>query len=255
MFKFKLMHCRAIVLLIAAALAGCSSSCVTIKKPGAQIEWFVGIDTTPTVHPEEFKEYPQIAAESVLSRLRSRDRVYQLLINSDAETKVETFEIAGGKTGVADDAVRIYQSFQAIQRDKTRKITTNLASVLSYVKKVVNTARRERQQRQQQGQSALHEVQYVVVLLTDGLPDGRQTIEAGDWPDEVSVWIFGIKRDNEEKLKRLCLEQMRIPEANLHINRFSAWKAAVKDFTPMGRTKNGALLERLMTGKQSAPGL
>jgi len=255
MFKFKLMNCIAIALLFVGALAGCSSSGVTIKKPGAPIEWFVCIDTTPTVSPEEFKEYPQIAAESVLSRLRPRDRVYQLLINSDAETKVGTFDIAGGKTGVADDALKIYQSFKTVQRDQGRNITTNLASVLSYVKKVVNTARRERQQRQQQGQPAPPEVQYVAVLLTDGLPDGPQTIEAGDWPDDMPVWIFGVNRENEKKLMRLCLDQIRIPEANLHVHRFSAWTSAVKEFSPMGRTKNGALLERLMTGKQSAHGL
>jgi hypothetical protein len=256
MRKLRLMNCYAMLLILVMLMAGCPGSSVTIKEPGAPIEWFLGVDTTPTVSPAEFAEYPQIAAESVLSCLRPRDRLYQLLINADAEREVTTFDVASGKTGVADDALKIYQSLKAIQRDQSRSVTTNLASLLSYVKKVVNEARKERQRLEQQGRPAPPEIQYVAVLLTDGLPDGRQTIEAGDWPNDVQVWVFGVKREHEAKFKQLCLEQMRIPEANLHIKQFSAWKAGVKDFGPtVGRTRNSALLNQLTTGSKTVAGL
>jgi hypothetical protein len=249
MSRFKFVS----MILLASLFLACK---FTVEPPSAHVEWFVGIDVTSSVKAEQFNAYPTIIRDSVLSRLRSGDRVHVLLINSDPQQGVKTFPLDGGKAGVAGKAAEIYEYVKSVKQPAGYRGTTNIAGFLSYVKEVVNRARQEEASLQSKGKSAPPASHYVALMLGDGKPEGKQLTLPGEWPSDVPLWALGIDQRYGDAFRKLCEKQMNIPEANVRVVSFATWESGIRSFgLDIDRPQNGALREALATGVKPAAGL
>jgi hypothetical protein len=248
--SFKLMNTILVAALLTTLMA-CAGGPFKVQAPSAHVEWIVGIDVTSSIKPEQFNTFQTIIRDAVLARLRSGDRVHVLLINSDPQTSVRTFTLDGGKTGVGGKAAEIYSYIQSVKQPVGYRGTTNIASFLSYVKEVVNRTHQEEASLQSKGKAPARGAHYVALLLSDGKPEGKQLVLSGEWPADVPVWALGIDQKYMSVFQQLCVKQMHVPEANMHVFSFATWETGIKNFgLDIDRPQNQALRDELVTGRK-----
>lgn len=188
--------------------------------------WMVALDITTSIPEDQFRLMrDQMFPEVVLSRVRSRDEVHVMPVDSDPERHVHVLRLIRN-VGLDKELAALLQTVQAhIVHTKNPKVMTNLGGVLAYAKRLGTTLQEERARAQAAGKSAMPAPRIVVVVFTDGKPEGRQTIPLpGVWPPEVEVWFWGVEPQSEGALKHWATTTMGLPAGQLHLVRLSDWQ-------------------------------
>lgn len=213
---------------LAVTMLGCGNGTVTAMTLKAPIVWIVALDITPTVPKAHFAGMrDQMLPAVVLARLRSRDEVHTLPVDSDPEQHVRVTRLIQNRR-LDKEITALFASLRTeFVRPERYKGTTNLGGVLSYVKRTRLLFEEDSTRAQSNGKPRPPTPQFVVTIFTDGLPDGRQTIPpAGPWPADVSVWFWGVEREHETALMKWATTAMGLPPSQVRIVRFTDWQTA-----------------------------
>jgi hypothetical protein len=188
--------------------------------------WMVAVDITTTIPDEQFRLMrDQMFPEVVLSRVRSRDEVHVMPVDSDPERHVHVLRLIRN-VGLDKELAALLRTVQAhIVHTTNPRIMTNLGGVLAYAKRLGITLQEERARFQATGKASPPTPRIVVMVFTDGKLAGRQTMPLpGVWPLEVEVWFWGVEPSAEGPLKQWATTTMGLPEGQFHIVRLSGWQ-------------------------------
>ena len=149
-------------------LGGCGGAGIGTFKPS--IMWIFGIDITTTV-PE--KHFPimrdQMFPEIVLSRLRQRDEIHTMPVDSHPERSINLVRLTRA-TGLAKEVMAIFEDVKTrIKRTQNPRITTNIGGVLAYAKRLSLHLQQEKARTEASGKTASPLPRFVVHVFTDGL--------------------------------------------------------------------------------------
>ena len=187
--------------------------------------WIVGIDITTTVPEKHFpimrdRMFPEI----VLSRLRQRDEIHTMPVDSHPERSINLVRLTRA-TGLDKEVMAIFEDVKMrIKRTKNPRITTNIGGVLAYAKRLSLDLQQEKARTEASGKTASPLPRFVVHVFTDGKVEGPQTTPpAGAWPADVMVWFWGLEEPEVAPLKQWATTRMELPEAQLHIVLYSDW--------------------------------
>jgi len=211
-------------LALAMTQLGCGN--LTVSTPKAAILWMVGIDITASIPADHFlltrdQMFPQV----ILSRVRPRDEIHVVPINTNPEQHVHVTRLVR-TAGLDKELAALLTTVQTqIVHTQNPKVMTNIGGVLAYAKRLSTLLQEERSRAAAQGKAAAPAPRIVVVLFTDGKPEGRQTMPlSGPWPTNVSVWFWGVEPAAEAALTHWATTTMELPETQLHLVRFSDWE-------------------------------
>jgi hypothetical protein len=194
------------------------------------IVWILGLDITTSVGKDRFVVMrDQMIPHAVLSRLHSRDVVHVMPVNSDPERSVHVTRLVR-KVSLDKEIASIVEYIQTrIKYSENPKVMTNIGGILAYAKRLSHMLQEERQRTAASGASLPPAPRFVVVIFTDGKPEGVQTKPLqGSWPVELMVWFWGIEGAYEASLKKWATTEMGLPEGQLHIVRFTDWQTAAE---------------------------
>jgi len=242
------------VILLSGLLPGCEN--IEISAPPPSIVWFIGFDVTTSIPANEFAEYKNIARKAVLSRLKNRDNVHILLIDSDPEDNIKSFILNSGRTGLVEKILEIDKYIQdEIQQSANYRGTTNIGGFLTFVKRNISESRNERANATAKGATLTTEPLYVALLLTDGHPDGEQTNSGAEWHDDIHLSAWGVHDRHAPAMLSLC-QRSGIPEKNLQLVRLIDAGLRLENFgLEWNRPLNEPILKSIETKKVHTGGL
>ena len=255
-----------ISLTMALLLPGCGGISLSSFKPATL--WIIALDITTSVPKDHFLIMRNdMAAYVILSRLRNREEVHMMPVDSNPENRVRVMQLSK-PSGMANEIAAMAAHLQTFKRpdeshnESKRKqkpeapLTTNIAGVLAYAKRNAQELAQERQRVAASGKPLPPAPLVIANLFTDGLPEGPQTpLPPGPWPAEVMVWFWGVEQEHAAALKTWATTKMGLPEAQVHIVRFTDWQTvADKIYGPqIGRPQpNLDILKRLASSKTIA---
>ena len=134
-------------------LGGCGGTRIGAFKPA--IMWIVGIDITTTVPEKHFpimrdRMFPEI----VLSRLRQRDEIHTMPVDSHPEKNINPVRLTRA-TGLDKEVMAIFEDVKTrIKRTKNPRITTNIGGVLAYAKRLSLDLQQEKARTEASGKTA-----------------------------------------------------------------------------------------------------
>lgn len=237
----------------ATTLTGCNL--VHVEPPDPGMVWVVGLDVTASVPLQKFLVMRQeMIPTLVLARARREDSIHLMPIDSDPEQRLVQATLT---RNVALDK-EIMPLYEAVQRFKRRdecpppvkgqpraasqlpagcpavtqrpaKVTqrppemwTNIGGILAYSKRLGLTLQAAHQRAIARGTPAPPMPRVVVIVLTDGKPEGPQTpLPPGPWPP-VDAWFFGVEPAHIASLETWARTTMGF--ADPHISRFADWQ-------------------------------
>jgi hypothetical protein len=233
-----------IFLFSSTILTGCS-----VGKAKPPVVFVIGIDITTSIPADQFKNMKQMAAEMVISRIRHRDEVHILKIDTDPQDEVKYFSVEGGRVGLSNEAKQIYEYIMSVEQPKGYQGTTNIAGVLAHVKRAYEEDQKARNRLQDTGRPVPPAPIYFGLIFSDGKLEGKQSIVEGKWPEEVKIWFWGIDLKYEHLIENLC-HNYHIPQGNMQIVPFTHWESRAKTFgLEFDRQPNIALLETILDDK------
>jgi len=220
-----------ICLAMVMTLLGCQM--VGVGQPKPPIIWMTGLDITTSVPKDHFlsmrdKMFPNV----VLARVRQRDEVHVMPVDSDPEKGVQVMRLTRN-VGMAKEILAFFASIQTqIHQPKSYKGSTNIGGVLAYAKRISLTLQDAHKQAEARGKAHTALPRIVANIFTDGKPEGVQTKPLpGPWSAAVTVWFWGVERAYEASLRKWATTEMGLPEAQLRIVRFTDWQTvAAHDF-------------------------
>ncbi len=184
----------------------------------------------------------------VLARLRHRDEVHILRLDTDPENQVEMLRLTRN-VGMGREIAAFFTTVQKINQPSKYRGSTNIGGILAYAKRISMTLQESAKQAEARGKPRPISPRFVVSIFTDGKPEGIQTQpQQGPWPTQVEVWFWGVEAKHEDALKQWAVTKMQLPEAQLHIVRFIDWQTVVAHTfgRHVGRPHpNTAVLKRL----------
>lgn len=206
----------------------------------------IGLDITTTV--ERFAEMrDQMIPRVALGRLHDRDEVHWMSIAARPDRDVQVKLLKG--LGQDKNIIALYEAIHAIKQTTNHKEINDTGAVMRYAKSISKKLERERQRQANQGKSTPRATRVVLTMFTDGeLPAGQSMPEAGLWPTDLDVWVWGVEKQYEARLRQWITTTLGLPEAQLHIVLRSEWQLDVeKTFGPrIDRPSiNVGLLKRL----------
>lgn len=244
--------------ILAAALIGLLPGCgnIEISAPPPSIVWFVGFDVTTSIPENEFAEYKNIVRKAVLSRLKGRDKVHILMIDSDPQDNIKSFILNGGRTGPVKEILKIDTYIQdEIRQPSNYRGNTNIGGFLSFVKRNISELRKERANAIAKGATLPAEPLYVALLLTDGHPEGKQTNSEAKWHNDIHLSVWGIHPDRINAMISIC-KDLGIPDQNVQLIRLADAALRLENFgLEWSRPLNEPLLKSIESGKVHAGGL
>lgn len=217
------------ILLVAAgvALLGCGN----FGAPKPSIQWITALDNTTSIKKDHYiKMRDEMMPEIVLSRLRSRDDIHILPVDSDPEQNVKVIPMSNRRAGVHTEIAAVFDYLRTFNQPQGYRGTTNIGGVLAYAKRISQKLEEERKRAEAIGRGHPSAPLFVVAIFTDGKLEGRQTRYGGEWPQNVVVWFFGVDPRYEDHLKKWATGEMGLPEEQLTIVRMSDWKTMKKVF-------------------------
>lgn len=226
-------------------LSGCD-----LGEPPKKIEWFLGFDVTTSISEADFQAYKSLAMKTVLARLKNDDKVHILRIDSNPEDDVKTFVIDGGRTQMIKQAIELNEYIHdGISQPENYRGSTNIGGFLTYLKRNIENVNQQRQLLKSTGKPLPPEPVRVGIIFTDGLPEGVQTRQEGEWHSNLKIFFWGVAPRYENRVEDLCNE-MSIPQENFQTIRFSDTEMHLPLFgLEWGRPLDAGLLKSLETKK------
>lgn len=179
----------------------------------------------------------QMIPELVLSRLRSRDVLYILQIDSDPEDEIKRIAVNGRHVGFEKEITNIFRdSIHSIEQPPKYRGSTNLGGVLAFA------ARTAQELQAKDGPP----VQVIVLVFSDGKLEGSQSGHRQEWPEGMQVWFWGVEPAQEAALKEWTTKKMALGEERLTIVRWSDWQTMAAVFG----TKTGRRLQDVQVVQQ-----
>jgi len=175
----------------------------------------------------------------LLSRLRSRDVLHILRIDSDPQDDVKVVPVSLRQIGLAEEIATLYtQHIQPIEQTKCHACTNDIGGALAYANRIAKKL-------QANGSAS----QVIVMAFSDGKLEGPQTKLRSEWPEGVQVWFWGIEHEHEAALKKWCTQQMQLSDDQLNVVLFSDWETDAPLFgQKIGRRfPDEQLMQRLQT--------
>ncbi|MGH8548209.1 MAG: vWA domain-containing protein [Methylococcales bacterium] len=201
-----------LVAILLITLPGCDAQ---LSKPKAGIAWITALDTTDSVQPDRFAVMrDRMIPELVLSRFRPGDTLHFIDLSQISGDKVKVFSHEGPKHRLAIALTVWYKSTiqpLGIRRSKA----TDIVGVLDYARRI--------HELEAQGRRP-HRV--VVLILTDGKPEGIQTTSTGTMPPDIQVGFWGIDAENQEALTHFARELGGLNDQQVQFVRYSDWETA-----------------------------
>lgn len=242
----------AILVAVLASLLGCQG---IVSAPKPPIVWVIGLDITTSIPKDRFLILrDEVMPRIVLSRVRARDEVHILPVNSDPEENVKVFRVSGKRLGIDTEITAIYGHVQShLDQPHRYSGTTNIGGVLAYAKRMSQLVEKE-QRAKRMGKVDGSLPLFVVVVFTDGKLEGTQSRQAGEWPKNVVVSFWGIDPRHEGQLRKWATADARLAEDQINIVRMSDWESVANMF---GRTidrpsANLEVMEKLNLAKSTA---
>jgi hypothetical protein len=163
----------------------------------------------------------EMIPEIVLSRLRSRDELHILQIDSDPQGNVKVVEVSARQIGLGEEIASIYSQYvRAIEQAARYRGETNIGGVLAYANRIALKL-------QANGSQA---GQVVVLLFSDGKLEGPQPKPRGEWLAGIQVWFWGIEREHEETLSKWARQKMQLGEEQMRLVLVSNWQTDSRIF-------------------------
>lgn len=209
-------------LTMAMGLMGCEKLGATVSPPSPLIVWITAQDITPSIPLKRFLVMrDQMIPQIVLSRLRSRDELHILRVDSDPEDDVQRIPINGGNVGFDKEIADLFmKNIRTITQPAKYKGSTNIGGALAYAGRIAREVRAVSSQTPR----------VEVLIFTDGKLEGRQTGYDQGWMPGVHVWFWGVEREHEVSLKQWATRKMALGEQQLTIVRFSDWQTMAEVF-------------------------
>jgi hypothetical protein len=174
-----------LILMLQLSLAGIAHA--------APYNWTVCYDTTKSVPVKEFKEYPRIVRSAVLELLKPGDVLSLLRVD---QTETESIELQNRLSRFQRSVESIYRKIHEIGRNQ-KAHTTDFGLILNHARRRIELS----------GKVARNmPARHVVVCVTDGVADGKQTLETQKGPIKVDyrVLFVGVKNGTEENLRKMA---------------------------------------------------
>jgi hypothetical protein len=200
---------------------------ISINPLSPPIEWIVALDITTSIPSERFRIMrDEMIPAIVLSRVRSRDKVHILAIDSDPEDQVIVQAISGRKVGKETEIATIFTQLQErIVQPKRYRGWTNIGGALAYAKRMSQMIEGNHTA-VKQAHASIPSSRVVITLFTDGKWEGKQSLQGGAWPAEVLVWFWGVERSYEASLRKWATQEMGLLDHQFFIVPFSDWQTA-----------------------------
>jgi hypothetical protein len=209
-------------------LVGCGGISTGQLKP--PILWIIGLDITTSIPLEHFIQMRDAMLPAVvLSRLRSRDEVHVLPVDSHPEKHVMVTRLVKN-VGMERAIVSLFDTIQSqMTRPQRYRGMTNIGGVLAYARRLHATLQATQTRAQERGTRSWRMPRLVVTVFTDGKLEGTQTQPLpGPWPEDLSVWFFGVEPAEEAALTKWAIHTIGIPEAQVTMVRFSDWETVAE---------------------------
>lgn len=188
----------------------------TAASPSAPIVLTIAYDGSASVPKEEFVQYPEML-QGVFELLKPGDTVVFLHMDRPQD-RPETFSFDSRLSRMRGEVVQLYVKLREIEQSRGRH-GTDIGLALDHLRRRIDLDRKLRPSTS---------IRYVVVAVTDGILDGRQTIAAksGD-PIGATDWrlvFLGVKPDAETRLRQLATENGFDDGERILVVPFSHWR-------------------------------
>lgn len=207
--------------------------------PPAPTVFLVAYDGSRSVPQTEAAQYPDMVRAAVLELVAPGDTV--VLVRMDrSHDAPETFVFDTRLSRLRTGVVEIYERLQAYERSRAPH-GTDQRLAFDHLRRRVDLDRRL---------SAAGSRRYVLVAVTDGVPDGRQTAaaSASGWASGIE-WravFLGVKPGAEEQLRQTAARMGLDDPQRMLIVPFSHWSQLRASFAGfVGRAPNAALVAAL----------
>jgi hypothetical protein len=216
----------------------------TSRPPEPPTAWLIAIDTSRSVTPTEFAQYHEIVREAVLCYLRPADSVVLLGV-LDPDAAPEVLPLDPRPVQFERDVLAIDSRLRQIQRVRGPH-RTDLGGVVSHAVGRVALDRA----------LGARVVRYVLVIVSDGKPDGFQTRLRGGGALLDADWrllFIGVRQGGEPALMEIARSAGFTAADRVRIVPFAFWRqvaGALGKF--FGRSVNTRLVGTLSRAARGA---
>jgi hypothetical protein len=189
-------------LLLVAAL-----QLVTFKPPAQRAVWVIGLDGSTSVNAKSFAAYPALVRTAVLPLVRPGDTIVLLRLDHPSDGRRRSSD--GPETIVLDPRLshfttQVTSFYERVRREQQARgpHQTDIGQVFDYVRRSVELDRHL---------NTASAPSYVIVCVTDGLADGRQTVSKTAQPSVGDVGyrivFLGVNASTEPVLRGMAAKE------------------------------------------------